>query len=133
MNTIKRFENNGPVLLKYFSSVWGVLSAIASFVLIFVSWDDMGITKLSHRICFLVGVSIAALFVAVLAVFVRNKKSVFGDIDKGLIIEYGDIIKLGFNNCEKGKKNIVILVNRCFDLNCGNKYTWSMDKQVYHK
>lgn len=120
MNTIKRFKNNGSVLLKYFSSVWGVLSAIASFVLIFVSWDDMGIAKLSHRICFLVGVSIVALFIAVLAVFVRNKKTVFGDIDKGLLIEYGDIIKLGFDNCEKGKKIIVIPVNRCFDLSCEN-------------
>lgn len=47
MNTIKRFKNNGSVLLNYFSAVGGVFSAIASFVLIFVSWDDMGITKLS--------------------------------------------------------------------------------------
>lgn len=120
MNIFNRLKNNGLVILTSFLSVWGVLSAIASFVLIFVSWDDIGITDLSHKIYLLVGVLVVALFIAVLTVFVRNKKTIFGYIDKGLIIEYGDVINLGFDNCGKSKKIIIIPVNRCFDLNCEN-------------
>ena len=49
---------------------------------------------------------------------VRNKKQIFGDINRGLILEYGDVIKLGFSKKSKEVKIIVIPVNRCFDLSC---------------
>lgn len=49
---------------------------------------------------------------------VRNKKQIFGDINRGLILEYGDVIKLGFSKKSKEGKIIVIPVNRCFDLSC---------------
>ena len=120
MKIINRIKNNGIVVFKYFLSIWGVISALASLTLAFISWDDIGITKLTHKILILIGIAIVALIIAIIAVFVKRKESIFGDMDKGLLIEYGDIIKLGFDNCGKSKKIIVIPVNRCFDLSCEN-------------
>lgn len=120
MKIITRIKVNGKVLFKYFLSVWGIVSALASLVLAFVSWEDFGIVNLSHKILILIGIAILSLIIGVVFIFVINRNTIFGNIDKGLSIQYGDVIKLGFDNSGKSKKIIVIPVNRCFDLSCEN-------------
>ena len=120
MKIITRIKVNSVVLFKYFFSIWGVVSALASLILAFVSWEEIGITTLSHKILVLFGIAILSLIIGIIFILFRNRKTIFGDIDKGLSIQYGDVIKLGFDNCDKSKKIIVIPVNRCFDLSCEN-------------
>lgn len=116
--TISRLKVNSIVLFKYFLSVWGALSAFVSLVLTFVSWEDVGITAYSHKLLLLFSLATGSAVVSIIMIFIRNKTAIFGDVDKGLLVQYGDIINLGFNNCGKGKKIIVIPTNRCFDLSC---------------
>lgn len=120
MKIITRVKANSAVLFKYFFSIWGVISTLASVILAFVSWEEIGLTNLSHKILVLIGIAILSLIIGIVFIFSRNRKIIFGDVDKGLSIQYGDVIKLGFDNCEKNKKIIVIPVNRCFDLSCEN-------------
>lgn len=120
MNIINIIKINTGVILKYFLSIWGALSAITSLLLAFISWDEFGITKLSHKILILIGMAVISVITAVITILLRKEKAIFGDINKGLSIKYDDIINLGFNNSGKSKKIIVIPVNRCFDLSCEN-------------
>ena len=115
---INRLKVNSIVFFKYFLSVWGALSAFVSLVLTFVSWADVGITTFSHKLLLLFSLAIGSAIVSIFMIFIRNKKAIFGAADKGLLIQYGDIINLSFNNCGKSKKIIVIPTNRCFDLSC---------------
>lgn len=120
MNILTRLKINGKVLFKCFVSVWGTLSAFASILLDFFSWDELGIQKVTLKIIIFSGIVILSLIVSASIVLIRNKKSIFGDTDKEIFIQYGDIIELGFDNRRKDKKIIVIPVNRCFDLSCEN-------------
>lgn len=120
MKLLNRLKINATVLFKYFISICGSLTAIASLILAFISWEDIGIKNFSCKTLILAGIVVASLIVAAITIFVRNEKAIFGDLDKGLSIQYGDVIDLGFDNHGKSKKIIVIPVNRCFDLSCEN-------------
>ena len=89
-------------------------------MLAFISWEDIGINNLLYKFLVLIVIVIISLLVAAIAIILRNNKIIFGETDKGLSIQYGDVIKLGFDNHGKSKKIIVIPVNRCFDLSCEN-------------
>lgn len=120
MKIFNRLKINTTILIKYFISICGSLTALASLILAFVSWDDIGIKNFSCKLLILIGIIIVSLLIAAVTILSRNKKTIFGEIDKGLSIQYGDIIKIGFDNHGKSKKIVVIPVNRCFDLSCEN-------------
>lgn len=115
---IERIKNNIAVLIKYTLTCWGGLSAFAGVWLSFVTWDDMGITVKSHRILILIVLAAASLLISVIMIFFRNQKKIFGDINRGVTLCYGDIIKIGFPKAAGPKRIVVIPVNRCFDLSC---------------
>ena len=120
MRLFNRLRINATVLFKYFVSICGSLTAIASLILAFISWEDIGVNNLLCKFIILIGIVILSLVIAAIVIILRNNKTVFGETDKGLSIQYGDVIKLGFDNHGKSKKIIVIPVNRCFDLSCEN-------------
>lgn len=117
---LNRLKINGIVIFKYCLSIWGTISTIVSLILAFVSWNEIGITDFWYKILVLIGIGFFSLVLSVLIVIFKNSKKIFGDKDKGLSVEYGDIIESAFDNCGKSKKIIVIPVNRCFDLSCEN-------------
>lgn len=117
---LNRLKINGIVIFKYCLSIWGTISTIVSLILAFVSWNEIGITDFWYKILVLIGIGFFSLVLSVLIVIFKNSKKIFGDNDKGLSVEYGDIIESAFDNCGKSKKIIVIPVNRCFDLSCEN-------------
>ena len=120
MKLLNRLKINTSVLFKYFISIGGSLTAFATLILSFASWEDLGIETVSCKLLILIGLGVVSFLIATVTILVRNKKTIFGEIDKGLSIQYGDVIDLGFNNHGKSKKIIVIPFNRCFDLSCEN-------------
>lgn len=106
------------VLWKYFLAYCSAIFALLEIVSIFLSLDDCGVNTKTKKIILLVICILIAIIVSFINVAVRNKKQIFGDINRGLILKYGDVIKLGFRKKSKEGKIIVIPVNRCFDLSC---------------
>lgn len=114
---IDRIKANFKSLFRYFLAIWSSLSALAGVVLTFISWEDMGITSRFTRLLILCGIVLIAVIGAAIAILCRNNKRIFGDINKGMELCYGDIIRIGFP--KKGQRRIVVIpVNRCFDLSC---------------
>ena len=111
---------NMAVLWKYFLAYCSAIFALLEIVNIFLSIDECGVnTKTKKIILFGIFVFISVI-ISVINVAVRNKKQIFGDINRGLTLKYGDVIKLGFHKKSKNGIIIVIPVNRCFDLSCEN-------------
>lgn len=109
---------NLSILWKYFLAYCSAIFALLEIVSIFLSLDDCGVNTKTKKMILLVICILIAIIVSFINVAVRNKKQIFGDINRGLILEYGDVIKLGFRKKSKEGKIIVIPVNRCFDLSC---------------
>lgn len=109
---------NLSVLWKYFLAYCSAIFALLEIVSIFLSIDDCGVNTKTKKIILFVICILIAIIVSFINVAVRNKKQIFGDINRGLILKYGDVIKLGFSKKSKEGKIIVIPVNRCFDLSC---------------
>ena len=114
---IDRIKANFISLVRYFFAIWSSLSALAGAWLTFVSWEDMGITSRFARILILLGIILIAMIFAAVIILCRNSKRIFGDINKGVELCYGDIIRIGFPKKEQ-RRIVVIPVNRCFDLSC---------------
>ena len=114
------FRCNFPVLKKYFLAYCSAIFALLEIVCIFVSLDDCGINTKTKKVVLLCICLLASIIISIISVAVRNKNQLFGDINRGLTIKYGDVIKLGFSNKTKDGIIVVIPVNRCFDLSCEN-------------
>ena len=117
---INWFRCNLPVLKKYFLAYCSAIFALIEIVCIFISLDDCGINTKTKKIVLFCICLLASIIISIISVAVRNKKQLFGDINRGLTIKYGDMIKLGFSNKTKDGIIVVIPVNRCFDLSCEN-------------
>lgn len=111
---------NLPVLKKYFLAYCSAIFALLEIVCIFVSLDDCGINTKTKKVVLFCVCLLASIIISIISVAVRNKKQIFGDINRGLTLKYGDVIKLGFSNKSNEGIIVVIPVNRCFDLSCEN-------------
>lgn len=115
---INRIKNNISVLRKYLVGYYAAIFSILEVITLFMSFEDMGITNKKSRFivfCISLGMAIVLSFVSIL---LRRKKQLFGDVNRGLTIRYGNLMKIASSN--RKKKIIVIHVNRCFDLSCEN-------------
>jgi len=117
---LENIKNNFLAIIKYFVAYWGALSTLLGVWIAFFSWEDMGVNRKITRLLILLGIIAIAFITAIITVLCRNKKRIFGDINKGVTLCYDDIIKLGFPKKATGRKIVVIPVNRCFDLSCEN-------------
>ena len=117
---MNRVKNNLSTLLRYFFAVWSALSAFAGLLLSFLTWEDMEITSKAVRILILLAIALVAIIGAAITVIIRNQKRVFGNSNRGVILRYGDILKIGFPKKSVSKRIVVIPVNRCFDLSFEN-------------
>ncbi|MCD7872505.1 MAG: DUF6430 domain-containing protein [Clostridiales bacterium] len=115
---INHIKNNISVLWKYFVGYYAALFSVLEIITFFMSFEDIGIVNKKSKItifCISLGI---AIFLSIMSIFLRRKKKLFGNMNQGLTIRYGDLMKTTFNN-KKGKKKIIVIhVNRCFDLSC---------------
>lgn len=115
---IKRLKTNFSVLIKYIVSYWSGLSALACVILTFISWEDIGISGSLNKILLLLGIVGLAIVFSIITIYARKEKRIFGDINKGVSLRYGDLMKFGFPKKSSTDRIVVIPVNRCFDLSC---------------
>ncbi len=117
---INRIKNNVSVLKKYFIRYYAVIFSIFEVIIFFMPFEDIGIIdKKSRIIMFCISLGIAVVL-SIISILLRRKKKLFGDMNQGLTISYGDLMKVAFNKRKEQKKIVVIHVNRCFDLSCEN-------------
>lgn len=115
---INQIKNNVSVLKKYFIRYYAVIFSILEVIIFFMPFEDMGIIdKKSRIIMFCISLGIAVI-VSIISILLRKKKKLFGNMNHGLTISYGDLMKVAFSKKKKQKKIVVIHVNRCFDLSC---------------
>lgn len=115
---MQRLKNNLAALARSFVAWWGGLTTLATVILSFITWDDLGVSSKAVRLVILAGLAVIAALVAIVRMLSRQQNDIFGDTNRGVVLRYGDIIKLGFPKKDKGSKIVVIPVNRCFDLSC---------------
>ncbi len=102
------------------SKTWvysGTLFAIASTVLSFVTWDDLGVSDVIIRIIILLGLLLLSLLFAVFCVcFINTSKIIWEHGNSSINLMFGDIIKMAFPS-RKAKSNyaVVIPMNNDFD------------------
>lgn len=113
-------KNNFSVLRKYFLAYCSAIFALLEIANIFLSLDEFGIDTKSKKLILFCVCILIAIIISIINVLVRRKKQVFGDINRGLTLRYGDVIKIGFTKKPKEEIIIVIPVNRCFDISCEN-------------
>ncbi len=111
---------NFSVLRKYFFVYCSAIFALLQTTLIFVSFEDFGIDTKPKKLMVLLVCVLISTIISITIVRYKNKKQIFGDINRGLTIRYDDIIKLAFDDTNLKEKIVVIPVNRCFDLSCDN-------------
>lgn len=117
---INRIKNNVSVLKKYFIRYYAVIFSIFEVIIFFMPFEDMGIiNKKSRIIMFCISLGIAAVL-SIISILLRRKKKLFGNMNQGFTISYGDLMKVAFSKKKEKKKIVVIHVNRCFDLSCEN-------------
>lgn len=117
---INRIKSNISVFWKYFVGYYTTLFSLLEVVTFFISFEDMGIIKKKFKItvfCISLGF---AVILSIISILLRRKKKLFGNMNQGLTISYGDLTKIAFSKKKDKKKIIVIHVNRCFDLSCEN-------------
>lgn len=116
----KWIKCNFSALAKYFFLYCSAIFAFLQIVLIFVTFEDVGIdTKSKKLLVFILCITLPVIISCVIIIF-KNQKQIFGDINRGLTVRYDDIIKIAFDDTNLEERIVVIPVNRCFDLSCEN-------------
>lgn len=113
-------RTNLKALAKYYIYYCAAIFSVFEAVTIFISFEDFSTVTKKGRIIIFVSILLIVLVLSFFTVIFKSHKQFFGDINKGLTICYGDIIKLKFENNNNESKIIVIPVNRCFDFCCQN-------------
>lgn len=100
----------------------GTMYAIVSAILAFISWNEIGVTKVTPRLLILLGVLLLSFLGAIVWIcFINSSKTVWEHGNASIKLMFGDIINLAFP-AKKAKKNyaVVIPVNNDFDVSCQN-------------
>ena len=106
--------------LQYIFRCWlraiGTVMSVISVVFIFMTWKDIGISKLCTKILVLLGVVVVLLFWSCIWIFIIKRKKVLWQSSSGKIsVCYGDLLKESFDKKNNQYKMFVIPVNSAFD------------------
>ena len=98
----------------------GLLFSLWTLLLTFVSWDDMGITSKCIRLLILIAIILVSAIIALVTLFIKRSSLIWEHGTGKIKAIYGDIIKIGFPQKNKGEKIVVVPVNNCFDTIVGD-------------
>lgn len=92
----------------------GWLFTAVTVVLVFFSWEDIGMTNTCEKISVIFGIPILSLLTAIVTTVLCKKKTNWRRGKASINLQYGDLIKVGFSK-KSGRRIIVISVNTHFD------------------
>lgn len=95
--------------------IMGTAFSALSILLSFVSWDDMGVTAISNKIVIFILMIIISIVFGIMKWSSKTCKT-FWDSGKGTVsVQYGNLMKIAFNERRQGRKIVVVPVNTTFD------------------
>lgn len=95
--------------------IMGTAFSVLSILLSFVSWDDMGVTAISNKIVIFILMIIISIVFGIMKWSSKTCKT-FWDSGKGTVsVQYGNLMKIAFNERRQGRKIVVVPVNTTFD------------------
>ena len=116
MSLFNKFKINILPIIKLALKILGVIFSVLTIVLSFVSWDDMGISKIYIKLIILFSVVVLSFVVSlILIVFFLKTKKIWSHGNNKVTASYNDLMKIGFETNDKNCKIVVIPVNDTFD------------------
>lgn len=116
MNFIDKFRLNYVPTMKLTVKIIGVAFSFVAVFLLFVTWDEIGITEISSRVLiFLAFCLISFIGSSLLVVFVLKKKRIWTKGKNSVYALYGNIMDYAFKLSVKKNNIIVIPVNDTFE------------------
>lgn len=95
--------------------IMGAAFSALSILLSFVSWDDMGVTSVSNKIVIFILIMIISVVLGIVKWSATTCKT-FWDRGKSAVrVQYGNLMKIAFNERKQGRKIVVVPVNTTFD------------------
>lgn len=113
---IQKIKNNFFQIVKQWIVIIGTLFSVFSALLVFVTWEEMGVTKIFFKICIFLIVIVFGFLVSVIWIcFCKKSNQIWSQGNGKINVTYGNILKIAFPKKSKGKRIVVIPVNTCFD------------------
>lgn len=113
---LERIKINIKFLFRFSLVISSSLFTLISILLLFVSWDDLGIKTICTRIMLFVGILIFCIILGIIYGLLIKKSNTIWENGNGKInICYSDIMKLSFPKRNNKNRIVVIPVNTCFD------------------
>ncbi len=114
---LKAFKLNLKIV---FNTMWKIASFLfgaISVILAFITWDDVGLKEIKHRILlFFIIILISFVLAAIYIVFIKRSRTIWKKGNRKIKITYGDLLKRAFPYRKSSKKIVVIPVNTTFDM-----------------
>lgn len=94
----------------------GTLYSVATVILAFTSWDDLGITDLNERLLILLKIGVASFFIGLTyTILLQRSRRLWRCGNRSIAVRYQHMLKLAFSRIRTGETIMVIPVNTGFD------------------
>lgn len=116
MNIYNKFKLNLNPILSLSLKILGSIFTMFAIVLSFVSWEEIGVTKVGTRLLILLVICILSFISSsLLVVLVLKRKRIWTKGKNSVYAQYGDLFKMSFIAKEKNSRIVVIPFNDTFD------------------
>lgn len=107
---------NSKPIFQNTARIAGMLYSLATVILAFTSWDDLGITDLNKRILILLEIGVASFFIGLTyTILFQRSRCLWRCGNRSITVRYQNMLKLAFSRIRTGEKLMVIPVNTGFD------------------
>ena len=103
------------MIFKSFFVFTGTLLSAVSILMLFITWDDIGIESKHGRVLALIIILIFSTILSIIYIFIYNKRTLWQNGSGKINVCYSDIMKKAFPKYSCKERIVVIPVNTCFD------------------
>lgn len=113
---VKMLGINSKAILQNTVRIAGILYSVATVILAFTSWDDLGIADLNERIMVLLIIGAASVVIGLTyTILFQRSKNLWRCGNRSITVRYSNMLKLAFSRIRTGEKLMVIPVNTGVD------------------
>ena len=106
---------NVRVIFSTYMKDLGVIFAIISATLCFISWDELGNPSICCKLIVLIIFLIVFFIITIAIILIKSKKTIWQNGTGKVVLMYGDLMKIGFPKKSKGTCIVTVQVNTHFD------------------